>query len=577
MDGSVDWLCLPRFDSGACFAALLGTEDNGSWRIAPLGDLKSTEWTYRGESLVLETTFRTSDGAVKVTDFMPPRGREPDLVRIVEGLSGRVRVGCNLTARFDYGSSEPWVRSIDDGVDMVAGPDALALHSPIEMEHEGCHVSAEFEVSEGDRVPFVMTWHHSFDDVPKPIDWEKALGETLKFWEEWAGRSTYEGSHRDLVVRSLLTLKALTYAPTGGMVASPTTSLPERIGGVRNWDYRYCWLRDATFSLYALYHGGYREEAVAWRDWLLRAIAGRPDQMQIMYGVLGERRLPELELPALAGYEGSAPVRIGNLASEQFQLDAYGQVMDALHTTRRQGLEDGDALWALQQNLMDSLENVWTEPDEGIWEVRGPRQHFTHSKVMAWVAADRAVQAVDRFGLEGPVDQWRRLRSAIREDVLANGFSAELGSFVQQYGSKELDASLLLIPLVGFLRADDPRVIGTVDAIQQDLMEDGFLHRYHCGDGGVDGLPGHEGAFLACTFWLADCLAVMGRDDEAREIFERLCGITNDVGLLSEQYDPAAKRMLGNFPQALSHVALVNTAQNLCPGMTGPAQDRPHD
>ena len=575
-DGSIDWLCLPRFDSGACFAALLGDEGNGRWLLAPAAGGLSSSRQYRENTLILETTFRTAEGEARVIDFMPPRGRRPDVIRIVEGVSGTVEMVCRLAARFDYGSSEPWVRPVDGGFDMVAGPDQLQLRSPVELTREGPNVNGRFSVSPGDRVAFVLTWHPSFDGQPDPVDAEAALAETESFWQEWAGRSTFSGPRPELVARSLLTLKALTYLPSGGIVAAPTTSLPESIGGVRNWDYRFGWLRDATFTLYAFYTAGYFEEAVAWRDWLLRAVAGRPDQVQIMYGVLGERRLTELELPWLAGYEGSKPVRIGNAASDQFQLDIYGEVMDALHLTRSGAPLDDDA-WNLQKALMDELEGRWQEPDEGIWEVRGPRQHFTHSKVLAWVAADRAVKAVTRFGQVGPLRRWEALRDQIHAEVCDRAFNSDRGAFVQAYGSEHLDASVLLMPLVGFLPATDPRMVSTVDQIGTELNENGLLRRYLTGGESVDGLPGHEGAFLACSFWWADCLALMGRTDQSSEIFDRLCGLTNDVGLLSEEYDPVAGRMLGNFPQALSHVSLVNTAQNLCPGVLGPAQTRPEN
>jgi GH15 family glucan-1,4-alpha-glucosidase len=506
---------------------------------------------------------------------MPPRGKDPDVVRIVEGISGRVAMECVLNARFDYGATEPWVRSAEGGLHLVAGPDAMVLRSPIELPHEGCDIRGSFEVAEGDRVPFVLTWFPSHEDRPEAIDADASLRESEDFWSDWASRSTYSGPRPELVTRSLLTLKGLIFSPTGGIVAAATTSLPELIGGVRNWDYRYCWLRDATFTLYALYTAGYSDEAVAWRDWLLRAIAGRPDEVQIMYGVLGERRLTEYELPWLAGYEGSGPVRIGNAATQQFQLDIYGEVMDAMHLARRSGVDYDDNAWQLQLALMEELEGKWQEPDEGIWEVRGDRQHFTHSKVLAWVAADRAVKAVESFGRKGPGDDWRRLRAEIHTDVCEKAWNADRGAFVQAYGSERLDASTLLMPLVGFVSAKDDRMVSTIEKIGVELNEDGFLHRYHCGDGEVDGLPGTEGAFLACTFWWADCLALQGKKDEATEIFERICGIANDVGLLSEQYDPAAKRMLGNFPQALSHVSLVNTGQNLCPDVVGPGEDRP--
>ena len=572
-DGSIDWLCLPRFDSGACFASLLGTEDHGFWRIAPAAGGNATRRSYRGESLVLESTFETPDGAVRLIDFMPPRGRDPDLVRIVEGVHGRVSMRLELAVRFDYGRSIPWVRRADGRLTAVAGPDGLVLDTPVETHGDGFRTVAEFEVPAGEQVPFVLVWHPAHEPPDVSVDALQALHETSEWWQEWADRCEYQGEWREPVLRSLITLKALTYAPTGGVVAAPTTSLPERIGGVRNWDYRFCWLRDATFTLYALMSAGYREEAQAWRDWLLRAVAGAPSEMQIMYGCAGERRLPELELAWLPGYEQSAPVRVGNAAVQQFQLDVYGEVMDSLHQARRIGIPPDAFSWPFQQALMNDLESRWTEVDEGIWEVRGPRRHFTHSKVMAWVAADRAVKGVEGFGLDGDVNRWRRLRSDIKAEVCEKGWDADRGTFTHWYGGRELDASLLMMPLVGFLPATDERVRGTVAAIERELYEDGFVHRYTQLGRDVDGLPPGEGAFLACTFWLADNYALAGRHDEARETFERLLDVRNDVGLLSEQYDVGARRMVGNFPQAFSHVPLVNTARNLSLG-GGPGQRR---
>jgi GH15 family glucan-1,4-alpha-glucosidase len=527
--------------------------------------------------LVLETTFVTGEGTVRLIDCMPVRGEAPDVVRIVEGVSGRVRMRMHLSIRLDYGRSIPWVQRVGDALRAVAGPDALYLRTPVETRGKGMTTEAAFTVAAGERVPFVLTWHPSHLSPPDPIDPEQALADAASWWSEWSGRCGTAGPHRDLVVRSLITLKALTYAPTGGLVAAPTTSLPEEIGGVRNWDYRYCWLRDATFSLYALMLGGYEAEAEAWRDWLLRAAAGAPAQLQTMYGAAGERRLPELELDWLAGYEGSRPVRIGNAASQQLQLDVYGEVMDCLHQARRAGIPDNPDAWALQRALMDFLEAHWQDPDEGIWEVRGPRRQFTHSKVMAWVAADRAVKAVEQFGLDGPVERWRRLRSEIHAAVCTHGYDATQGAFTQSFGRPELDASLLLMALVGFLPASDERVVGTVAAIQSNLWADGFVLRY-AGDslGEVDGLPGGEGAFLPCTFWLADNLILQGRRDEGEALFTRLCGLANDVGLLAEEYDPAEGRLVGNFPQAFTHVALINTAHNL--GLhAGPAHTRAED
>ncbi len=564
-DGSVDWLCLPRFDSGAIFAALLGDSENGHWRIQPEGEFHSPGRSYRGDTLVLETELETPTGAVRLIDFMPPRGQEPDLVRIVEGVRGRVDMFMELVLRFDYGSIVPWVRTIDGTLVAIAGPDAISVHTPVELEGRNLHTYAEFVVDEGDRVPFVLTWSPSHEPLPGSIDPEQALADTIGYWEEWIGRSTVSGRWEEPVRRSLVTLKALTYAPTGGIVAAPTTSLPEAIGGVRNWDYRYCWLRDATLTLLAFLRAGYIEEARAWRDWLLRAIAGSPEDIQVMYGVAGERRLVELELPWLAGYEGSKPVRIGNGAAHQLQLDVYGEIVDALHLARRQGLEASDPAWALTRKVFDWLETGWQEPDQGIWEVRGPRRNFTHSKVMAWVAFDRAVKAIERLGREGPLDRWQATRDAIKKDVLEHGYNPDLGAFVQYYGSDRLDASLLLIPLVGFLPADDERVVGTVEAIQRDLMRDGFVERYRADteNVNVDGLPPGEGVFLPCSFWLVAVLARQDRLDEAVELYERLLALGNDLGLMAEEYDPERGRLVGNFPQAFTHLALVETAFTL--------------
>ncbi|PLS75202.1 MAG: glucoamylase [Actinobacteria bacterium] len=562
-DGSIDWLCLPRFDSGACFASLLGTRDHGRWQLCPAGGALASARQYRGDSLVLETRFTTPEGTARVVDFMPPRARDPDVVRVVEGVSGRVPMRMELAIRFDYGRSVPWVRRVDGRLHAVAGPDALVLDTPVPTRGEGLRTVADFDVAAGDQVPFVLQWHPSHERPGPPRAAADAVADTQRWWESWADRCNYEGEWRDAVVRSLVTLKGLTYAPTGGIVAAATTSLPEQLGGVRNWDYRFCWLRDATFTLYALMSAGYRDEAQAWRDWLLRAVAGSPAEMQIMYGCAGERRLPELVLDWLPGYEGARPVRIGNAAVDQFQLDVFGEVMDSLHQARRIGLPPDPFAWALQRSLMEFLESRWREPDEGIWEVRGPRRHFTHSKMMAWVAADRAVKAVERFGRAGPVERWRQLRHEIKAEVCERGWDAERQTFTQSYGSSELDAALLMMPLVGFLPADDQRVRGTVAAIERELCEDGFVHRYSQNDDSVDGLPPGEGAFLACTFWLADNYALAGRDGEARRTFERLLALRNDVGLLAEEYDVAARRQVGNFPQAFSHVPLINTARNL--------------
>jgi GH15 family glucan-1,4-alpha-glucosidase len=564
-DGSIDWACFPRFDSGACFAALLGTPEHGRWLLAPRTDAWDAGRRYRPRSLVLETDWETDRGAVRVIDFMPPRGDAPDVVRIVECLRGEVEMASELVIRFDYGNVVPWVRRIDDARIAVAGPDALCFRTPVEHRGENMRTIGEFTVHEGERVPFVLTWYPSNKRPPDEIDPEAALQDTLDYWDEWADRCAYMGKWREEVHHSLVVLKALTYAPTGGIVAAATTSLPERIGGERNWDYRYCWLRDATLTLLAFLNAGYLDEARAWRVWLLRAAAGDPAALQIMYGVAGERRLSELTLDWLPGYEKSRPVRVGNAASEQFQLDVYGEVLDALHQGRCHELERSSAAWSMQRQLLRYLEHAWKEPDEGIWEVRGPRRHFTHSKVMAWVAFDRGVQAVERFGHSGPVERWRQVRGEIHREVCQRGFDVEVNSFTQSYGAKRLDASLLIIPLVGFLPADDPRMLGTVAAIERELVRDGLVYRYEHDEEvtDVDGLPPGEGAFLPCTFWLADNLALQGRYVEAEAIFQRLLDLRSDVGLLAEEWDPASRRQLGNFPQAFTHVALVNTAFNL--------------
>jgi GH15 family glucan-1,4-alpha-glucosidase len=572
-NGSIDWLCLPRFDSGAIFAALLGTEQHGRWLVAPAGEVTAVRRRYRGDTLVLETEFDTAEGTVRLIDFMPPRGETPDVVRIVEGVRGRVPMRMELRLRFDYGRVVPWVYREAGDLVAVAGPDAVWLRTPVHTHGRDFSTCAEFTVGPGTRAPFTLSWRPSHLPPPAPLDPVVELGATEGFWQGWVSACTYEGEWRDAVVRSLLTLKALTYAPTGGIVAAATTSLPEALGGVRNWDYRFCWLRDATIMLQALLYSGFQSEALAWRKWLLRAIAGDPAEMQIMYGVAGERRLEEYIADWLPGYDGN-PVRIGNAAAKQFQLDVYGEVMDALHQGRRAGLKRADPAWALQVQLMAYVERHWNEPDEGIWEVRGGRQHFTHSKLMAWVAADRAVKAVDEFTLDGPVDRWRALRDEIRRDILAKGYDEDRRTFTQFYGSRELDAAMLMAPMVGFLPADDERVRGTVAAVERELMRDGFVQRYTQPPGDtVDGLPAGEGAFLACSFWLADNYALMGRRDEARELFERLLSLRNDVGLLSEEYDPKAGRLVGNFPQAFSHVPLIDTARNLARAV-GPSEER---
>jgi GH15 family glucan-1,4-alpha-glucosidase len=566
-DGSIDWLCLPRFDSGACFAALLGSEENGCWRIAPAGAGSCTRRSYRGESLILETIWETTSGSVRLLDFMPPRDDQADLVRIVEGVSGSVSMESVLRLRFDYGRVVPWVHRRDGQLVAVAGPDSVWIDGDVPMHGEADRSSrAEFTVGPGDRVGFVMSWNASHLPAPRRVNPHRALHGTQTYWSDWIRKCTYEGPWQDAVRRSLITLKALTYEPTGGIVAAATTSLPEDLGGVRNWDYRYCWLRDATITLSALLSTGFTEEAKAWREWLLRAVAGDARDVQIMYGVAGERRLAEYELPWLPGYEHSAPVRVGNNAVDQLQLDVFGEVTDALTLSRTRGLASSEHVWDLQKLLLDFLESHWASPDEGLWEIRGPRRDFVHSKVMAWVAFDRAVQTVEQHGLAGPVEKWRVLRDQVHGEVCARGFDGERNTFTQYYGSAELDASLLLIPQVGFLPPTDPRVIGTVEAIQRELTEDGFVRRYSTpgvANASVDGLPGGEGAFLACSFWLADDLAMIGRRDEATELFERLLDLRNDVGLLAEEWDPKAGRQVGNTPQAFSHVPLVVTAQNL--------------
>jgi len=563
--GSIDWLPFPRFDSSSCFGALLGGREHGRWLIAPAAGGPADERRYRDDTLILESEWQTATGRVRVIDFMPPRESKPDIVRIVEGLEGTVQMRTELVIRLDYGALIPWIQRLDvRTLVALGGPDGLLLRTPVVLEPDEMTHGADFTVREGDRVPFVLTWYPSHEELPRPVDAEQALVDTERFWRSWIGGCGYDGDYPDAVRRSLIVLKALTYLPTGGIVAAPTTSLPERIGGERNWDYRYCWLRDATFTLYALLNAGFKDEAGAWRDWLLRAVGGDPANAQILYGVGGQRRVPEQVLDWLPGYAGSSPVRIGNAAHEQFQLDVYGEVMDVLHQARIQGLDPNDHAWSLQRTLMDFLEGVWDQPDEGIWEVRGPRRHFVHSKVLAWVAFDRAVQAVERWGLRGPVDRWRRLRQDIHDEVCREGFNTQLNAFTQSYGSDELDASTLLIPLLGFLPAHDRRVIGTVEAIQRDLTRDGFVERYRSRDqNDVDGLSGGEGTFLPCSFWLVDALVLLGRRDQAVELFEKLLGVQSDLGLLSEEYDPREQRLLGNFPQAFTHVGLVNSAFNI--------------
>ena len=561
-DGSMDWLCFPRFDSAACFAALLGGPENGRWLLRPSSAVRRVTRRYRDSSLVLETDIETDQGSVRLIDFMPLSDERWDVVRMVEGLSGTVDLCMELIVRFDYGSIVPWVRRVDGVLLITAGPDTLELTSTVATTGENMKTVANFSVKSGVRETFVLNYRPSHHVSKESIDAERSLGETEAGWREWSQRSTYQGGWPQAVMRSLITLKALTYKPTGGIVAAPTTSLPEQLGGVRNWDYRYCWLRDATFTLDALLMAGYVVEATDWREWLLRAVAGSPQDLQILYGVSGERRLMEYEVPWLAGYSGAAPVRIGNAASTQFQLDVYGEVMDTLHLARLSGLDPEPAAWNFQVKLLEFLATQWREPDDGIWEVRGPRRHFTHSKVMAWVAFDRAIRDAERDGLEAPLPRWREIRSAIHAEVCEKGFNSLSNAFVQSYESQHLDASLLLILQVGFLPADDPRVLGTIAAIERGLMVDGLVLRYAT-ETGVDALPAGEGAFLPCSFWLADCYALTGRRAEGVALFERLLALRNDVGLLSEEFEPRAGRMLGNFPQALTHMALVNTARLL--------------
>ncbi len=558
--GSIDWMCLPRFDSPACFAALVGEADNGHWRVAPSAGGTCTSRRYLPETLVLETTWRTPDGEVRVLDLMPPRGTQPDVVRIVEGVSGAVPVRSELRLRFGHGRIRPWVEHEDAGTSAVAGPDRVRLSSPVPMHGQDWATVGEVTVRPGERVPFVLTWSPSNEPEPEPVDAEQAMTDTVDFWHEWSERCTLPGPVRKDAHRSLITLKALTYAPTGGLVAAATTSLPESIGGERNWDYRFCWLRDAGMTLQALLAAGYTEEAVAWREWLLRAVAGDPSTLQIMYGIDGRRWLPEGELPWLSGYEGSKPVRTGNAASEQIQLDVYGETLDALALTRNAALSSSDDAWSLQSALMEHLEGAWQDKDNGLWEMRGPTQHFVHSKVMAWVAADRMSRAAERFDLPGPRGRWADLRDTIHAQVCDKGFDPSRNTFTQAYGSKDLDAALLLLPRVGFLPPDDPRVVGTVEAVQSHLGRgDGFVLRYDTHDGD-DGLTGQEGVFVACSFWLVDALVGIGRHEQARTLYDRLLDLRNDVGLLSEEWDPTAGRHLGNTPQAFSHFALVASA-----------------
>jgi GH15 family glucan-1,4-alpha-glucosidase len=562
-DGSIDWLCWPRFDSDACFAALLGTAEHGRWRIAPCDGQARVTRRYRPNTLILETRVESEDGAATLIDFMPMRADNTSVIRLVVGERGRIAMRSELVLRFGYGAVVPWVTRLDDGtLRAIAGPDMAVLRTPAPLTGQNMRTISEFEVAAGAMVPFVLSYGPSHLALPPALDPKTQQEMTEGFWRDWSSQCPATGRWSEAVVRSLITLKACTYWPTGAVVAAPTTSLPEELGGVRNWDYRFCWLRDATLILLALLHAGYSEEASDWREWLTRAVAGSPEQVQIMYGIAGERRLTEWEVPWLPGYEGSKPVRIGNAASGQLQLDVFGEVMDAIHQARCHGLAASESGWAVQQAVLSHLERIWRMPDEGIWEVRGERRHFTYSKVMCWVAFDRAIRSAEQFGLEGPLDHWRQICATIHADVCAQAFDAELGSFVQSYGSKQLDASLLLLPLVGFLPADDPRIRGTVAAIEKRLLVDGFVMRYDSATTG-DGLPPGEGAFLACSFWLVDAYVLQNRLQEAQALFERLVGLRNDVGLLSEEYDQAVGRLVGNFPQAFSHVGLINSAFNL--------------
>jgi GH15 family glucan-1,4-alpha-glucosidase len=563
-NGSIDWLCWPRFDSAACFSALLGNPNHGRWSIAPPDPLYESSWSYRGDTLILENVFTAQDGSFAVIDFMPTNGPDSSIIRIVEGRSGRPRVRMELTLRFDYGSSVPWVTRLsgENGIAAIAGPNLAVLRTPVELKGEDLSTAADFSISPGERVPFVLTFGPSHRPPPAAIDPDVSLSETNTFWREWSARCTYDGHRRDAVMRSLLTLKALTFAETGGIVAAPTTSLPEQIGGPRNWDYRYCWVRDASLTLIALMGAGYYEEAIAWREWLQRAVAGSPDDLQIMYGLSGERRLNEWEVPWLPGYRGSSPVRIGNAASDQLQLDVWGEIADALHLARQSGVAPFVSGRLVQTVALKHLEAIWNEPDDGIWEVRGGRRHFTHSKVMAWVAFDRGIKDAEKYGYDAPIDRWRVVRDEIHRTICARGYNAARQAFTQSFDGSELDASLLLMPVMGFLPIDDPRIAGTIAAIERELISDGLVLRYRT-ESGADGLPAGEGVFLACSFWLADVYQMQGRIAEANALLDRLLALRNDLGLLSEEYDTNAGLQVGNFPQAFSHLALVRTVLSL--------------
>ena len=560
-DGSIDWLCWPRFDSAACFNRLLGTDDNGRWSMVPEDTDAKSRRSYRDKTLILETHYENAEGAAVVIDFLPLTRPECHLVRIVRGLRGTMRFCSELIIRPNYGIAIPWIRRDKEGLRAVVGPDALILRSVVDFEPEGRKHCAKFAVSAGDCVDFVLSYHLPFQPAPDAIRASKVLEHTEEVWQGWTGQYSRAGAYHDKILHSLITLRALIYEPSGAIVAAPTTSLPEELGGSRNWDYRYCWLRDATLTLFALMNGGYLNEAKRWRQWLLRSIGGDPSQIQIMYGIGGEQRIPEIELTALAGYENSRPVRVGNAAAGQLQIDIYGELLDALYQARKRGLTQDDDDWTVQIELLNHLETVWCEKDEGIWEVRGDPKHFTYSKVMAWVAFDRAIKTVEEFGLQGPVQNWRVLRQRIHDDVCANGWNEKVGAFTQSYGSEKLDASILLISLTGFLPADDPKIRRTVEAVERTLMKDGFVRRYLTE--GDDGLAGSEGAFIACSFWFVDNLVLIGRRDDAREMFERLLAISTDLGFMSEEYDIGAKRLIGNFPQAFSHIAMINSAFNL--------------
>jgi len=561
-DGSIDWLCWPAFDSDACFAALLGTNRNGRWLIEPAEEVEKTSRRYWDNTLILETRFETANGTVALIDFMPPRGKASDVVRLVRGVAGKVKLRMQLVIRFGFGVDIPWVRRTDGALLAIAGPDMTVLRTPVETRGEDLTTVANFEVREGETIPFVLTYGPSHLLLPEPIDPAQALQDTQDFWTEWSSRCTYSGEHRDLVMRSLITLKALTYEPTGGIVAAPTTSLPEKLGGARNWDYRFCWLRDATFTLLALMNSGYTEEASAWHNWLLRAAAGAPANMQIMYGIMGQRRLLEWEADWLLGYEDARPVRVGNAAHAQLQLDVYGELIDAFHQSRVANLKLDDESWALECAVLGHLEEVWDQPDHGIWERRGEGKHYVSSKVMTWVAFDRGVKSAEKFGFDAPLDRWRGLRDSICRDVCENGFDPKLNAFVESYGSDLLDASILLMPCVGFLPASDPRVLGTIRAIEKYMMRDGFVLRHDPREISDEKQP-IEGAFLACSLWLADAYVLAGETAKAQALFDRVVGIANDLGLLAEEYDPGVWRQTGNFPQALTHIALINTAHNL--------------